>query len=309
MKRIELFKTGKHTDANGTTRIFTADDLNQIAQSFDADKVRIAVSHADKSPVNTYGTINKVYVRGNTLLADINFKAFFEGILKTKEIGARSIGIIKTTGNWVLDHIAFLGKTQPALDLKPIYNQEPGTCLVFSCSFMEETTMDTNQEAEFAKQQATHLVAQANFEKEKAEFQVEKTALKTDQATLAMAQAQLTTAQSEFAKAQHGQFLDKLIDSGKLLEKDKEATLGLMAGMNKDSLTIYQKQLSKAVAVVDTSTIGGNVDAGDEAKFGKAPDGVDEATFMLDKKIKAYMDKNPKVSYRQALLAVNTGDK
>jgi len=116
---IEIFRSGTHTSANGITRTWTDDELDQmVANHSAATAVPIVVGHpAHNAPA--FGWSAELCRDGNKLLAkfrDINPE--FKASVDRGEFRKRSSRIYKTdAGTWAVDHVGFLGAQRPAIPL------------------------------------------------------------------------------------------------------------------------------------------------------------------------------------------------
>lgn len=109
---FEIFRTGNHTDGLGKTKIWTEEDLKDIAAKTDLQEfsVPLVVGHP-KCNYPAYGFVSELKVEGGTLFAkakDVSEK--FEEFVKSSAKG-RSIAL----EGGRLKHIGFLAVENPAV--------------------------------------------------------------------------------------------------------------------------------------------------------------------------------------------------
>lgn len=134
---IEVFKTGKHTDANGNSAEYTADDIAQIAtkynESIDADSSSVApiVKGHPKTDDPAYGWVERLKVTGEKLLAKV--KDIVPEFAEEVKAGRfKKVSIALYPGN-MLRHIGFLGAMAPAIKgLEPASFADKGEYLEFA---------------------------------------------------------------------------------------------------------------------------------------------------------------------------------
>lgn len=111
---IEIFKTGKHTDAAGNRREWTEDDLEKIASSYDpkAHEAPVVIGHPrDNAPA--FGWVEGVKREGGTLLAKLkDLVPEFVEMVKKGLFKKRSIALYP---DLTLRHVGFLGANPPAV--------------------------------------------------------------------------------------------------------------------------------------------------------------------------------------------------
>jgi|GEM_PF-1110295 len=114
MKPFEIFRTGSHTSTNGITKDYTAEDLRNIADTYNNSEheAPIVIGHP-KSNAPAYGWIEKLFVEGDRLFAQAkNLVSEFVDAVKEKKFLKRSISLTK---DGLLNHVGFLGATVPAV--------------------------------------------------------------------------------------------------------------------------------------------------------------------------------------------------
>lgn len=109
---IEAFKTGAHTDSKGNAKEWTEQDCIEAASNFQGATIRLG--HTD---TQSYGDIaDAKFEDGSIWLKPGNVDTTFNKMIGSGEITNRSIGLKRTGGKWGINHIAFLGKSTPAVD-------------------------------------------------------------------------------------------------------------------------------------------------------------------------------------------------
>ncbi len=114
MKPFEIFRTGTHTSANGITKDYSVEDLEQIANTYNNSEheAPIVIGHP-KSNAPAFGWIEKIFVKGDRLFAQAkNLVNEFIEAVKEKKFLKRSISLTK---DGLLNHVGFLGATVPAV--------------------------------------------------------------------------------------------------------------------------------------------------------------------------------------------------
>lgn len=121
MPWIEVFKTGKHTSSNGTTREWTKTDIDKIAETYNAQterKAPLVIGHPEHDHP-AFGWVDELKSSGDKLFAfvsDINEAV--KAAVDRKEYQNVSIAL---WANGLLRHIGLLGAAAPAVPgLKPV---------------------------------------------------------------------------------------------------------------------------------------------------------------------------------------------
>jgi hypothetical protein len=115
MMILEIFKVGNHTSANGITKDYTLDHLNQIITNH-SEPTPIVVGHPkDNSPA--FGWIKSLFLKGESLFAEASdIVPEFLDLLKQKIYKNRSVSLKQSNdGTLSLNHVGFLGGTLPAV--------------------------------------------------------------------------------------------------------------------------------------------------------------------------------------------------
>lgn len=163
---VEIFKAGTHRDADGDTQSYTQSDINEMADSYNTDIHEAPIvwghdgdkawnRHLKKSTQLSNGWVIKPYVKGSSLLTDIDvdddtYEAITDGKLKKRSVGLYEPNSPKNPapGKWYIRHVALLGTEPPAIKgLKDIKIFEEGREVVYNVS---DETEEDNMEPEEA---------------------------------------------------------------------------------------------------------------------------------------------------------------
>lgn len=117
---VEVFRTGTHTDAGGTTVTIDEEALDAIVQGYDADlhEAPVVLGHpADNAPA--YGWVSRLARVGNKLIASIDKVApALRQAVRNGHYRKVSASFYRpesahnpTKGQWALRHIGLLGDT------------------------------------------------------------------------------------------------------------------------------------------------------------------------------------------------------
>lgn len=116
---IEIFKTGLHTDSNGQTQQFTAEDLDKIVQTYNSNikdnpsNLAPVVKGHPESNAPSYGWVEQLARRGTILLANLkDLSSELVGDIQAKRFQKVSISLYP---NFMLRHIGMLGSATPAV--------------------------------------------------------------------------------------------------------------------------------------------------------------------------------------------------
>jgi hypothetical protein len=124
IKDIHIFSPGVQTSAQGVTREFTANDLQQVAESYEPDvhEAPIRIGHEDNDKVPSWGWVKDVKMKGKDLVAEVEFSPLMEDYVKNglyKKVSASFYSpeskINPEPGKWSLRHVAMLGAQPPAV--------------------------------------------------------------------------------------------------------------------------------------------------------------------------------------------------
>ncbi len=124
IKDVHIFSPGTQTSAQGITREFTKADLKQVADSYEPDvhEAPIRIGHQDNDKVPAWGWVKDVKMKGDDLVAEVEFSPLMEDYVKNglyKKVSASFYSpesqINPEPGKWSLRHVAMLGAQPPAV--------------------------------------------------------------------------------------------------------------------------------------------------------------------------------------------------
>lgn len=122
--QYEIFRAGTRKDANGNTVTITAQDLQSVAQSYNANfhEAPLVIGHPTHN-APAFGWVSKLSVKGDVLTAD--FSQVSDDLVDWVRAGHYkkvSASFYPPThpsnpvqGKWYLRHVGFLGATAPAV--------------------------------------------------------------------------------------------------------------------------------------------------------------------------------------------------
>ncbi len=113
--KLEIFKVGKHTSSNGTTKEYSLEDLNSIISNH-SEPTPIVVGHPQtNSPA--FGWIKNLFIQGESLFAEAtDLVPEFLDLVKQKIYKNRSVSLKQNEdGTLSLNHVGFLGGVLPAV--------------------------------------------------------------------------------------------------------------------------------------------------------------------------------------------------
>jgi len=153
IKEVHIFKAGTQTSAQGITREFTKNDLEQIADSYNPDvhEAPIRIGHEDNDKTPAWGWVKGVKVKGDELYAEIDFSPLASDYVQNglyKKVSASFYSpeskINPEPGRWSLRHVALLGAQPPAVKgLKGFaYEESEDGVFEFSTSLAPEAVFD-----------------------------------------------------------------------------------------------------------------------------------------------------------------------
>lgn len=279
MKKIEIFKAGSWTSAEGQTIRFTERDLQRTAAAYDPAKfdAPLVLGHP-KTDDPAYGWVKRLSYAAGKLFAEIDDlePAFSDAVSKKryKKISASFYAPAHpgnpVPGTYYLRHVGFLGAAAPAVKgLKPVSFADAAS-LTFD--FAEENGNSEEAKAAGILGKIKELIAE-KFGDDDAEKAVpaedlaaleekpaaaEETSEKTDDPTkkdededkekekqesaFAEREAALAKREKELKHAENEQFLDTLISAGRLMPGMKNKVLNFMDALaNGDALSFSEK--------------------------------------------------------------------
>lgn len=276
MKKIEIFKVGSWTSAEGQTIRFTERDLQRTAAVYDPSKfdAPLVLGHP-KTDAPAYGWVKRLSYAAGKLFAEIDDlePAFSEAVSKKryKKISASFYAPAHpgnpVPGTYYLRHIGFLGAAAPAVKgLKPVSFADAAS-LTFD--FAEETGNSEETKAAGILGKIKELIAE-KFGDDDAEKAVpaedlaaleekpvatEETSEKPadlneeedeekekQESSFAEREAALAKREKALKHSENEQFLDTLISAGRLMPGMKIKVLNFMDALaNGDTLSFSEK--------------------------------------------------------------------
>lgn len=223
---IEIFRTGTHTDAGGTTRQWSESDLDAIASSYDpaTHEAPVVIGHPrDNAPA--WGWVSAVKRSGDRLLATFrDVSTEFAAMVKAGRYKKRSIALYP---DMTLRHVGFLGAMPPAV--KGLEN------IAFADG--DAITIEYGEESSAGQSPGGNTMADDTQKLEEmtaqlASMQEELAAAKQQAAEFAEAEkktaARLAAIKAEAEKAASLAFAEGLVKDGRLPVGMKDDALALL---------------------------------------------------------------------------------
>ncbi len=223
MKWFAIFKTGKHTDSSGNTKEWTEADLDKIVESYDPTKheAPIVIGHP-KTNAPAFGWIEKLKRVGDTLyalpkqLANEFVEMVNKGLFKKRSISLYPDGTLR--------HVGFLGAQPPAVKGLPDvlfdendnsinYESEPEKDFA-ELDFIEELQTKINQLQE-------QLWKYQDLDSKIKNYEEVSNQLETIMKEKKDLESKLNELNRAFQLKEFEEFLNKKIEEGKLLPKQK----------------------------------------------------------------------------------------
>lgn len=296
MPSIEIFRAGTHQDANGQILTIAPQDLAQIAQSYTPARhhAPVVIGHPqDNAPA--YGWVNKLFVEGDSLMAEIDPTAELTDLFRRglyKKISASfylpTADINPDKPGFYLRHIGVLGAMPPAIKgmIDPIFN---------------------DGEKDYCEFNEIPLNPQPTGEPMSENHTQELEALKAENAKL---KAQMLAAQKAQEQKENADFAEGLIKDGKLMPAQKDELLSILNADHttadfsetdfKGRLKGFLSTLPKVVDFAEKATKDQSATPEDETV--QYAEGTNPAVIEMDKKVRAYM-KEHNCTYTQAFNA------
>lgn len=342
-RRFPVFRTGTHTDSAGDERTWTHADLDRMVSAYDPayHEVPIVIGHPkDNSPA--FGWVRGLTREDGTLYADADLLPEFDEMVRKGLFKKRSISLYEDGS---LRHVGFLGAKPPAVKGLPdikfgdgeaatiemagfnVNPTEGGTRMKFTewirqLAGREGITLDdlprdaapSGQAATFseadveAKVDAARKEERARAEREFAE------GVRAHEEDLAAREQKIREIEIQNQKERIASFCEALQKAGKLTPAMMTVGMGM---------TNFLESISEIEGTVEFSEgeektrqtplefmqtfLGGlpkSIEFGEVATEDKDP-GAGGDTEKRERLIGAYMEKNPKASYRDAVLSVS----
>jgi len=152
-KRINVFRAGDQTSAQGVSRTFTEKDLQQVVENYDPSvhEAPLVLGHqGDSDSLPSYGWIKGFARQGKNLYADVEFTDVAKDLVKDGHYRKVSISFYSPDstinphkGKWSARHLALLGASPPAVKgLEPFTFSEWGECFDFAVTLSPDDLFD-----------------------------------------------------------------------------------------------------------------------------------------------------------------------
>ncbi len=277
MKKVPIFKAGKHTDSAGDVREWTEADVKSIADKYDPinHSAPIVIGHPkDNAPA--YGWVDKVEFLDGILYAD--FKEMNDGFVEAVKSGAYKKRSISLYPDLSLRHIGFLGAVPPAV--KGLADIAFSEGVYTTVEFEEKTT----------------AINVFDF----------SDAIATQDAKIKALRDEIRKKEDEEIRFKIENFVDEQIKAGRLAPAQKEmvVNIGLVCKKvhNYDFSEIEKKASDEFEKFISALPV--RVEFGEFATEGRAAEGARTLDFSdrntLHENIKRYA-KEQKINYAEAL--------
>lgn len=261
MKDCEIFVTGVHTSANGTTKEWTIEDLDRIVAQFNENKptVPIVIGHP-KTNNPAYGWVDTIKRSGNKLIA--TFKQVNDEFAQWVNKGLYKNRSISLYPDLNLRHIGFLGAVPPAIKGLTEFQFEENQ------NEFEEYTVEITQNKEVDTVESVEL---EELKKQNSDFSEQ-----ISEKDKRIQELETKIAEQEKAKrlAEHEQFAEQLVKDGNITPAQKNYVTDFMEvcsnqgsfdfseGEEKDVLKTF-KEFLKGIKQIDFSEIANKKTADD----------------------------------------------
>ncbi len=278
MKKVPIFKAGKHVDSAGDIREWTEADVRSIADKYDPinHSAPIVIGHPkDNAPA--YGWVDKVEFLDGILYAD--FKEMNDGFVEAVKSGAYKKRSISLYPDLSLRHIGFLGAVPPAV--KGLADIAFSEGVYMTVEFEEKTT-------------AINVFDFAD-------------AIATQDAKIKALRDEIRKKEDEEIRFKIENFVDEQIKAGRLAPAQKEmvVNIGLVCkkAHNYDFSEIEKKASDEFEKFISALPV--RVEFGEFATEGKAKTRCEKALDLSDRislheSVKQYAKDNS-ISYAEAL--------
>jgi hypothetical protein len=216
----EIFMIGEHTDCRGNKRKFTENDLDAIISAFEKgvrsrNGVPLKLGHSEDQPLlekaelPNAGIVSKLRKQGGKLIALIeNVPKMIKEFIENKHFKTVSAGllanftdtVLKEKFSLVLDHVALLGQTPPAIKgLKE-----------FDAFFVENVYMFSEENGKMVNVKIEKDDLNANDDSQKVAIPSEEDQIKQKEKDMSEERIKELEAQLKAAEAEKAQLNDKL---------------------------------------------------------------------------------------------------
>ena len=342
-RTFPIFRTGTHRDSAGIERTWTDDDLDRMVLSYDPanHEAPVVIGHPkDNSPA--FGWVKALRRQGGTLYAHADLFPEFDEMVKRGLFKKRSISLYEDGS---LRHVGFLGAQPPAIKGLPDIRfgeaeamsievtsfkenfTEGGTRMKFTewirqLAGREGITLDdlppngnsAGQGAAFSEADVEAKIEAARKD-ERTRLELEFTEAVRAREEIVATREQKVGERETRDRADHiSSFCEALVKEGKLTPAMMTAGMGM---------TTFLEQISEIERTVEFSegeektsqtpfefiqsflrTLPKSIEFGETATADKDPGAGGDAE-KRERLIAAYMEKDPGVSYRDAVLEVS----
>jgi len=275
MKKIEIFKVGLWTSAEGRTIGFTEADLQKTASAYDPKKfdAPLVLGHP-KTADPAYGWVKSLSYSDGKLIAEVDdVEPEFAEAVSQKRYKKISASFYTpdhpgnpVPGTYYLRHVGFLGAAAPAVKgLKPVSFAE-ADALTFDFSednadeakttgffskikaFIAEKFGDEDAEKVIPAQDLAALEGRSDKEPEKtsenskANGGDQEEAFAEREAELNKRENELAKLERDFRHSENERFLDGLVSGGRITPSMKPKLLSFMDGLADGSLSFSEKE-------------------------------------------------------------------
>lgn len=323
MKFFEVFKAGKYPQGN-----FTKKEIAQIAKNYDPTfcEAPITIDHQQSGPA--YGWVENVKAEGEKLM--VSFKEVPEAFEKDvndgkyKKVSVELYRNLEGKGAY-LKAVSFLGAATPQVKgLEPIKFMESESD-VYEFNSGEELEQFSEEEIVELKNQVAELESQlAKFKENNKKLETikslkEKISSLTNEVATFKEKAQgkeeieqeLNDIKIAIKKKEFDEFIDKQIETGKLIPANKNIILSVLQELDnvkkfgEDSAVItdfksFIESLPNQVSFKEIATKEKHLSKVDVEKFANA----EEESLEIFKEATALAEKE-NISFRDALLKLN----
>ena len=307
LTKMPIMKLGTHTAMDGRDISFTADILNDIADSYDPQLAEspIVIGHPNLT-APAYGWVKQTSVEDGILYAHLGqVDAAFAEAVNAGRYKKRSASIFlpETPGNpkpghHYLRHVGFLGAVPPAVKgLADVsFAQREGGDNAFADfafdesesanpSTQEKTMTEAEQKA--AIEAAAAKLAADEVAKKEADFAAREAAIAEREGKVKAAEQEKAKAEAEKQKKEATDFADSLVKAGKLLPAHKAGLVEVMVQLGNapvsfsdGSQTVSKSSIDVLKDALNTKTVDFSEKSGEEGEKDKgAVDFADGASI------------------------------
>lgn len=319
---IEIFRPGRHIDDAGGVHSFSDADIAGMVASYDpaVREAPLTVGHPEHNRP-AYGWVKRVARNeaGRLVVDAHQVEPQFAEMVAAGRFKKRSASFYPPQhpnnpkpGHWYLRHVAFLGAQPPAISgLKDFADDDAGT-VSFSEGEPDARTPTHPQEHSMTQEIKDAQDRAAKAEADAKDALAAKAAAEADAAAAKAQLAQFAEQSRKDRRAGFVSFADDQVKAGRLLPKDKEATVAVLETLA-DAQPVEFAEAGAVKKVPPAEWLKGLIASaqpvvsfGEFAPAGAAPvagsaQGLSDAE--IDSRARAYAAQH-KVSYAEALSAV-----